>query len=155
MPLTILLVEDDEHKADRLADFVAQEYPSARLDRCSSYQSGIRAILRVRPDVVLLDMTLPTYDRERDEGGGRPQPFGGLEIVRQLAARDISARCIVITQFESFGEGDRGVKTVSQLANELAVNNSAHFVALIVYDGASGGWMERLRVAIGSAVGGG
>lgn len=70
MQWTILLVEDDEHKADRLAEFVRHEYPSARLEKCASYQSGIRAILRVRPDVVLLDMTLPTYDRERDEGGG-------------------------------------------------------------------------------------
>lgn len=60
----------------------------------------------------------------------------------------------MITQFESFGEGDGGVKTVEQLADELALNNPVHFVDLVVYDGASGGWVNRLRAAISSIVGG-
>jgi hypothetical protein len=63
-------------------------------------------------------MTMPTYDVTPSERGGRTRVFGGREILRAIARRKLPARVIVVTQFESFGEGKQK-KTLSELSQEL------------------------------------
>ena len=102
--MRILLIDDDENKTREVASFIMQSYRADELIIKRSYQSGLKELLLRRPDVVLLDMTMPTYDISAREPGGRERRYAGREILRQLERRDISVPVVVITQYEQFEE---------------------------------------------------
>jgi len=93
------------------------------LEDAHSMQSGLRALLKQTPDLVLLDMNLPTYDITSEESGGRLQAFAGREILRQLARRNIFVPVVVVTQFDYLGEGRNRI-ALGELDQELSESDS-------------------------------
>jgi DNA-binding response OmpR family regulator len=100
----VLIIEDDLNKVRQLADFMKEAMKGATILERRSFTSGLRAAVSENPDLVLLDMTMPTYDVGGAEKGGRTRALGGRDILSQLSRRQISTQVIVVTQFESFGE---------------------------------------------------
>jgi DNA-binding response OmpR family regulator len=82
--MEILVIEDDKLKSDRLLAFLEHAYPQVipKLER--SYHNGLRRIELEKFDVVLLDMTLPTYNPSTSARIGRPRPLGGHDILRKM-----------------------------------------------------------------------
>lgn len=145
--MDLLLVEDDEHKRGHLLKFLARTRPQYAVRDAKSYQSGLRAILSRLPDIVLLDMSVPTFDVSQTDDGGRPQRLGGREILRQLQARGLRVPCLVITQFDSFGEG-KGTVTAEQLDEQMTVEHPGVYLGMVAYDPTSAGWTEALLVKL-------
>jgi CheY-like chemotaxis protein len=71
------------------------------------------------PDMLLLDMSLPTFDVGERESGGRPQGFGGIEILRHMTLAGISCPTIVITGYEAFLREAGKTVDISQMRTEL------------------------------------
>lgn len=111
-----------------------------------SYQTGLKEVERGQADWVVLDMTMPTYDVTPSERGGRTRFFGGREILRAIARRKLPARVIVVTQFESFGEGKQK-KTLSELSQELRRDFPDNYVDTVFYHPAQTEWREKLACA--------
>jgi CheY-like chemotaxis protein len=116
--MNILLVEDDDEKSSHLAHFLSERFPTAYLRYARSLQSGLRAIYDAPPDLILLDMTMRNFDVTPDEEGGRPHPFAGKEILRQMQRRNIRVPAIVVTHFVRFGDSD-DFMTLEELKKEL------------------------------------
>jgi DNA-binding response OmpR family regulator len=70
-PLSVLYVEDDERLARLTARYL--ETHGVRVTIAPDGESGVREALRLRPDVILLDLMLPGAD--------------GLEVCRRLRTR--------------------------------------------------------------------
>ena len=87
--MRLLVVEDDENKRTQIMSFMNQAVPGAEITTAASYQSGVRELLRGPYDLILLDMTMRTYDITPEEEGGRPQAYAGRSILRQMERRDI------------------------------------------------------------------
>jgi hypothetical protein len=96
-------------------------------------------------------MTLPTYDVSASEKGGRIRPFGGREILNELVRRGIRTRAIVVTQFESFGEG-RDALSLDQLRDQLATEYGGTYVATVFYHPAELVWKDQLETSITRAL---
>ncbi len=103
--MKILIVEDDENKRNQITTLITESFSFINLAVAKSLQSGLRSIINDKPDLVILDMTMPTFDIGVDEDGGRLQPYAGREILRQMDRRNILVPVIVLTQFDRFGEG--------------------------------------------------
>src|SRR5712671_1696051 len=103
--MRVLIVEDDDNKRSRLIEFLGETLPSASIDIAKSFQSGLRQVRDKAANLVLLDMTLPTYDIGPDESGGNMHPFGGRDFLRQMKRLKVITPVIVVTQFETFGSG--------------------------------------------------
>ncbi|WP_194713358.1 response regulator [Noviherbaspirillum soli] len=99
------LVEDDALKAKRLTGFITEKYPFLHIQKFASFQSGLRALEESLPDLLILDMTLPTFDRQPNQREGRIRPLGGYELMRKLKLRNLFPHVIVVTQLETFGDG--------------------------------------------------
>lgn len=145
--MKLLLVEDDENKRGAIRAFLECTFPRCEVVDARSYQSGIRFLLAGRWDLVVLDMTLPTFDIGPGEDGGRPQPFGGREILRQIHRRRSDACAVVVTQFDRFGEGAE-TKTLAQLDEELKQRYAASYLGAVFYDVTAEGWKEKLAEII-------
>jgi CheY-like chemotaxis protein len=143
--MNILLVEDDENKRLRLLNML-QSFGSV-VECAGSYQGGLKSLLQRRYDVVVLDMTLPTFDIDEDDDGGRPQALGGRELLRQMKRRRMKAPVVVVTQFDQFGE-HRDALTRQQLHSELQTQHGDIYVGLVFYDSTTEGWKEQLSALL-------
>lgn len=81
MGLAVLLVEDDQDFAEFLCRFLAKE--GHEVEHASTGEQGVRLFGKQTPDLVLLDLFLPT--------------LGGLEVLEQMKDLEESAPVIVMT----------------------------------------------------------
>jgi CheY-like chemotaxis protein len=82
--MKLLIVEDDDNKQSQISSFLNSQYSDLTLEVARSLKSGLKQIRTFNPDLVLLDMTLPTYDVGPDEPGGSTHALGGREFLREL-----------------------------------------------------------------------
>lgn len=141
--MRILLVEDDERKRGHILAFLQRELAQEQVISARSYHSGVRALLEDEFDLVVLDMTIPTYDISVEEPGGRPHPFGGREILEQMERRGIPTRIVVVTQYQQFGEGGQ-ISTLEELNAQLRDQFGERYLGAIYYDPSIGNWKKEL-----------
>ena len=141
--MKVLIVEDDENKRLQLEEFVGESFAAAEVMLEQSLQSGLRRIRRERPDVVLLDMTIPNYSPGPDEPGGQMHSFGGREFLRQMARFKIYVPVIVVTQFETFGKSPN-TKRLKDLDAELKADYGKIYRGAVYYHAAIHGWKQEL-----------
>jgi DNA-binding response OmpR family regulator len=151
--MKILLVEDDDNKRTLLTQFVADSLPKAELIVARSLQSGIRKIRTQLADLVLLDMTLPTYDIGPDEPGGSTHAFGGREFLRELRRFKLNVPVIVVTQFQTFGSGHEST-TLGALDDELKRDFPSLYRGAVYYHAAIQSWKENLKHSIDDTMAG-
>jgi len=154
--MRVLIVEDDEFKQRRLVQAVRDFKTDAEIVSARSVNSGLESIFSQRPELILLDMSLTTYDVGPNELGGRPQNFGGMEVLRQMDRLNIIVPVIVITQHERFAGGGREVH-LAALHKELVDEHDQVFRGLVYYNSATGSWEKQLKsmmVRIEKGIGG-
>jgi DNA-binding NarL/FixJ family response regulator len=137
--ITTLIVEDDQYKLEAIEHFL-KTLPSSFLIRIArSYQSALKTIRDWHPELVLLDMSLPTYEG----GGGRPRPFAGKELLHEIKRRKIGSNVVIVTQFDSFGEGSEQ-KTLEQLRAEVSNQYHQWYRGTVYYNPAESAWRDAL-----------
>jgi CheY-like chemotaxis protein len=141
--MKILVMEDDENKRAKVSDFLQGSVAPITVEVTKSLQSCLRALVGHDFDLVILDMSVPTFDIGPDEPGGRPQPFGGREVLRQMGRRGISVPVVVLTQFDRFGEGDDMV-TLDALDAQLRTDHPKIYRGSVYYNVSTEGWKEVL-----------
>ncbi len=141
----ILVVEDEAPKREHLQAFVEDEMPKAECDSARSVRSAVASIRRRTPDLILLDMSLPTFDVTASESGGRPQGFGGREVLRYMDRFGICAKTIIVTAYEAFFSEDRRELALTDLADALAAEHPSNYAGLVYYNSVFGEWRDRLR----------
>lgn len=98
----ILLVEDESPKLAHIRRFLRESFSQLSVVEARSVSSALDSIDENDFDLLLLDMSLPTFDVGQGEQGGRPQGFGGIEILRQMEMGGDSIATIVLTGYEAF-----------------------------------------------------
>lgn len=141
--MNILLIEDDDFKAGKIRRAAEAHETVTSFSIARSVTSGIAAITDVPPDLLLLDMSLTTYDLGPNEGGGRPRNFGGIEIFEELARLELGTPVIVITQFETFIKEGRTIN-IQEIRKTLKADFPNNFRNIIYFD-VEGRWATRLE----------
>jgi len=147
----ILLVEDDEQKRLSLHAFLINSSFAASVEVCRSYQSALANLKSKTFDLVVLDMSLPTFDIKSGEDGGKRQPYAGMEILRQIARRSIATKVVIVTQFDTFGEREKLV-TRAELHQAILSTYSTFYVGMVYYSIVSGRWKEELAEIMGQVL---
>lgn len=144
MRMQFLIIEDDENKLNQIQSFLALKYSEVLVEAARSLRSGLDRIMQGKHDLIILDMSMPTFDIGVEEDGGRPQSYAGREILRQMQRRHITKPVIVITQFDRFGQG-AATLTLSQLDEQLLRDHADIYKGAIFYDATSEGWKDELK----------
>jgi hypothetical protein len=137
----LLLIEDDPNKERAVLAAVHEVVPPPLVTVKRSYQTGLAWALREKPRVVVLDMTLPTWDYSSPDGSGRMRVFGGREILHQLSRHGSTSRVVVVTQFESFGDGHE-LMTLEELDRKLRGTYRPAYRGVVFYDPSGAAWRE-------------
>jgi len=149
--MSTLIVEDDELKTERLRAFLTHELPKDQIDVARSYKSGLRALVAKRHSLVILDMTLPTFDISPGSDGGRPLSLGGRELLRQMKRRKLSYPTVVVTGFDAFGSEPQSV-ALGQLTGELEQEFGEFYIGSIYFNATTDDWRDKLRFLISKNV---
>jgi hypothetical protein len=144
--MRILVIEDDAFKAKRLCTVLRKKIPLTEVVLERSVSTGLVCLFAApAPDILLLDMSLSTFDVGPRETGGRPQNFGGITVLEHMHRRGLVVPTLVITQFESFPKRDGGEVSLGDLSSDLAKKFPAIFKGLIYYSSRETEWERRLE----------
>ena len=150
--MMILVVEDDANKANQLLEVLRTDAPGFSIEVRRSYQSGLKEANASRPALILLDMSMPTFDVSPQEKGWKTRPYAGREILLELRRKAIPSKVIVVTQFESFGEGP-GSLSLDELREQLEVTFAPQYAGTIFYRSAASAWRVELGSLLRSTLG--
>lgn len=145
----ILIIEDNEPKLNRIKKYCTDTWPECVIEYRSSYNSALSEVIHHGKtyDVILLDVSMNTYDITGEESDREQEPLAGSNILRFMKLRKIFVPVIVVTMYESFVDGikidrlDEGFKekypefykgyVYYSLKNEDWINNLNTLMALI------------------------
>jgi len=144
MTVNVHIVEDNVIKANSLSNFFLQEYSSTCCTKVfGSFQSALRALETSVPDLIVLDMTLPTFDRKPNSREGRIRPIGGYDLMYKMKHRSLAAAVIVVTQLEQFGEGEDEV-SFSEITARCERDFPDFFLGSVYFDQGGLNWQNDL-----------
>jgi len=145
--MKVLLVEDDPDKARRLEDWVVSTYSSCEVSTARSFTPALDFLIDSMPpfDLMLLDMSMPNYEGASYRyDGTAPETYAGRDLLAQMRLRGIRVPTIVVTMFDTFGEGS-GRVSLEGLARELRQDYPESFRELVYYSPAQDSWKISLR----------
>jgi DNA-binding NarL/FixJ family response regulator len=145
--LTVLIVEDSESKMSSIQTVLAREIPMVIIRKALSVRSAIDDILVSLPDLIIADMSLPTYDIEIRERGGTPRPFGGIEVFETLDRFEIKVPVLVVTSYPTITEGNQTVG-LGELSKRLQTDFPQCFIGTVYFDSAYTNWERELALFI-------
>lgn len=145
--MSALIVEDDELKMGRLRGFLSAELPGKAVEVARSYKSGLRAIVDQPRTLVVMDMTLPSFDITPGTDGGRPLRLGGAELLRQMKRRNAAYPTVVVTGFDTFGSG-RDTATLDQLDAQLRDEFPTFYLGSVYFNATADDWKDQLRALL-------
>lgn len=130
--MKILIVEDNKNKLQKLIECIHNIKKEIRITEANSFTSGVRKIREDNWDLIILDMTLPTYDVTHREYGGDKKSVAGKEIMKKMLHRNILIPVVIVTQFEEFGENRI---TLDILNSEFEKDFKDIWIRTIFYEG--------------------
>lgn len=138
----MLIVEDMDLKANAIKAFVESEYPSINIVRKESYNSSLQEIYSnyAEYDLILLDMTMSTFNVSEEDNGGMPEPLAGRQILDGMYLRDITTPVVVVTMYKSFA----GVG-IAEFDKDLRDEYSEIYQGYIFFVYNSNDWKESLK----------
>lgn len=142
--IKIILIEDDSKKIEDIREYVMNILGCEILTIKESYQSGIREILKNDFDLLLLDMSIPTFDKSPSESGGHYEKFGGYNVLKEITRKKRPIKTILITMFDDFGESDLSI-TLSQIDQSLKEEFPELYIGSVFYNAKENKWQEELR----------
>jgi CheY-like chemotaxis protein len=142
--MRILLVEDEEPKQRHICAFFAERHNEVQVTIARSVNAALDALEKGMPDLLLLDMSLPTFEITQGETGGRPQGFGGLEIVRTMAMNDWDCPTLIITGYEAFPSDSGEQVQLAVLETELKSTLGESFLGVLHFNSALDDWKAEL-----------
>jgi DNA-binding NarL/FixJ family response regulator len=144
--MKILLIEDNMLKRDKVVNFIESSFSSASIESASSYNTGLSLALNGDFKLLILDMSLPTFDKTQNNRGGRFRVFGGREIAQRLKRAGKLTNFVILTGYKDFIE-DAEKLTLEQVSDKL-YELSDRFLGVILYESSSSKWKNDIAEAV-------
>lgn len=143
--MRILIVEDDNDKASALEAELYNIISDGSIQIAPTYSQASDQILFDSEsfDLFVLDMTIPVAPRGDGEEV-QTKNYGGRELLRIVVEFGVMVPCVVVTQYDYFGEGESRV-TLSEIDNELTVIGGKFYLGSIYYSVSDEEWKKKLR----------
>jgi len=128
-------------KREKICEFLSS-LNGAELVEEASYNSGLTQAQSRNFDLIVLDMSMPTFDRSDETHGGRFRSLGGRQIARKLAKVGKLVPFVVVTGYKDFSEssGNKSIAEIDESLRELGQN----YLGYIMFDAAESLWKENL-----------
>lgn len=120
--MKVLVIEDNPNKLKQIKNFLKEYYNQPQIEEARSFNSGKAKLYEETWNLILLDMSLPTYDITHTEYGGDKKPVAGKNLMKRMLNRKIFTPVVIITQFETFDDDRISLDSLNQEFNEKFSN---------------------------------
>jgi len=144
--MRILLIEDNPLKREKISEFI-DTFDEVQLSEAASYNSGMNYLLAESFDLLILDMSMPTFDRTDASHGGRFRAVGGKEIAIRLSKLDRLVPFVVVSGYKDFSVGSQSL-SIEQIDDSLR-HIGSKYLGCIIFEAADSVWKEQLTEIIG------
>lgn len=143
--MKILIVENDNIKSSQVIKFINKELhiSNDKITVKKSFQSGLESILTSKYDLLILDMSLPTFDINESDDGGETLDRGGEIILQEMSRENIIIPALILTQYEDFGD-----ISLSEIDDLLKKEYSDFYLGCVYYNVSQDDWKLELKKLI-------
>jgi CheY-like chemotaxis protein len=137
----ILIIEDDKTKIDRLKSF----FHNADMVLKESYHGGVLELKKnfTAYDFLILDMTIPLWEKGKNDLGGNYEQFGGEKVLREMKRKKIHLPTILFTMFDVFPTF-QGNMTFEEIDNAFKSEFSEFYRGAVFYNANEENWKNDL-----------
>lgn len=139
--MDILIIEDNQLKREKICDFLAANF-EVKLFEAASYNSGLNAVLARKYDLLVLDMSMPTFDRTPATNGGRFRALAGKEIAVRLQKQKRLIPFVVVTGYSDFSVNAESL-SIYQIDEALKILGD-EYKGCVFFDAVESVWKENL-----------
>lgn len=97
--MKILVIEDDNFKADSISSFLSVKYSGSNITVKTNLAESIEIINLEEFNYVMVDMAIPSHPIVSGEGAPISFLTGGLDVILELNALERADECIILTQY--------------------------------------------------------
>lgn len=144
-----LFIEDDPNKAEKVLNYLNENFHFIKIKLKTSYQSGLKEIFENEFDFILLDMSLPTYDQNITSSSGKPRNFGGRDILKEMKRYRKNSKVLILTQYNEF---DGGSISINELDKQLESKFINLYKGYIIYNSKRTEWQNELSKFLNSII---
>lgn len=143
MSKRLLIIEDNEAKLNRLRQFCEENLMDYEVEDRRSYNSALSEVIHNGKsyDLILLDVSMNTYDISPEVSDGEQEPLAGSNILRFMKLRKIKVPVIVVTMYESFVDGIK----IDKLDEGFREKYSEFYKGFVYYSLRNEDWIKRLK----------
>lgn len=143
--MKILVIEDNPIKRSKIIAHLVSA-GEVQVDEAASFNSGMVSALNSEYDFLLLDMSMPTFDRTGQSNGGRFRPMAGRDIALRLARAGRLPPFYVVTGYRDFGVGSQSM-TIDDIDSSLR-GLGERYLGYVYFDVANSGWKDGINSAL-------
>ncbi|ELF1048475.1 hypothetical protein RM768_003474 [Enterobacter asburiae] len=144
--MKILIADDNIYKQDILNAYIKNKFPDADISQSYSFNSTRKQIFENVFSLILLDMTMPTFDsndKSATVSESRNRPLAGKEIISSMAYRKLYSPVILVTQFEVFGRHNQ-LTSIDDIFDEINGLYPDIIKGSVLFDFQSDSWKSKL-----------
>ncbi len=145
--IKIIIVEDNLQKSSKIEEVVMGAGDNIEIIWLRTFNSACDFIFSENyPNdigLIIADMSLPTYEKDQEELGGRFRTFAGREIARKMMRNKIITPIVFLTQYKAFSH--KGISlSVEDLVNEVKSDNIPGYRGFFIYDEMKTDWKQSI-----------
>ncbi len=141
--MNILVVEDDQFKYSRIEGILKNIFPSAELSHHDNVSSATLHLKANTPDLIILDMSLPSHPAIAGKGSPISMPAGGIEVILELRyLKKTAIPIFVLTQYPDI-EIENEYYSIQHSAQAIKDFFGMQSVSVTLYDNDSEEWMYK------------
>lgn len=143
--MKILIVEDDSFKYSKVATLLKDFFSESILIHFDNVCDAINYLRGDSPDLILLDMSLPSHPAVAGEGSPVSMPTGGIEIIMELKLlKKTNIQTIVLTQYPDV-EIEYEYYSIPDALHTIKSLYGMQNISVIHYDNDSNDWKDKIR----------
>lgn len=137
----ILIIEDDTDKIKRLAKY----FDNADVTIKQSFQSGVLELKEKYQDysLLVLDMTIPLWEKGNNDLGGNYEQFGGEKVLREMKRRKLFLPTVLFTMFDVFPTMD-GTLTFQQIDAIFKHDFAEFYLGSVLFASDDNNWQQEM-----------
>ena len=141
-----MIIEDNDSKLNHLRQFCEENLNDYEVEDRRSYNSALSEVIHNGKsyDLILLDVSMNTYDISPEVSDGEQEPLAGSNILRFMKLRKIKVPVIVVTMYESFVDGIK----IDKLDEGFREKYNEFYKGFVYYSLRNEDWMSRLKELI-------
>lgn len=143
----VIILEDDIIKTKSIRDYIESIYPNFSIECADSYNQGLRMLKNESYDVLILDMSMPTFSDGLATNETSFEKFAGAMILKEMKRSKRLIPTILFTMFDDFGSNGYSI-SLSQIDEELKNSYPGYYLGYVYFESGSSNWMTEVKKLI-------